>query len=647
MGVVRSGNADGSAAYERAVAKLKEIDAQDFNRLKDSALSVMCSGADAQIYADAGTSRTNLYGSWLMSEEGTSLVVCGATENAHSICQALAALGAKVRIGADVDGIRESFSQGAGIIVVPVALANQTFKGSGQLPVNRCVIDGVGSIIESVGLPDLESFLLAFREGHSDTQLVLIAQEPSLHMSALSRRFLTEPKTCSVKSSMEQDMEHFYFEVGTALLAKPQALCDLIELESSHPCIVFCNSPSDADFADVILKKRGISSVKLIGYVPQLKLTKAIGQIQRKEVSVLVITDVAARGVPLEDFGVVVNYSVPSDPEVYFHRYTAEPGSRTKKVISLVAPLDIANFHYLKKLGKLEFRKAELPSAEELFMSKFAQLKEHAIEKQLLNEPSVVTLVDKVMGDENAREIVSLLLHNTVSVIPALKAAATPREDVSERSDEEEEDSGRRSGGRRSQGNNRGDRNGGRNRRNAGGDGEYEGDFGYEEEDRFRGQSRRHGRNSRDSGSHDGENGNGGRPQRPQRKPVVVDKEARLYVGAGTRGGLSAERVVGDIVKVCGVAQEDVHRVSVRDCYTFVDVADAIADQVIDSLGETDCGSTGDKYFVKKAVTLSIPRPGVVEESESENRDDVELSSDMDVDSDGEGPTLLAVDDTL
>jgi superfamily II DNA/RNA helicase len=175
------------------------------------------------------------------------------------------------------------------------------------------------------------------------------------------------------------DIKHVYYEVGTTLLAKPQALCDLVELEGASTCLVFCNSPSDADFADVILKKRGLTSTKLIGYVPQLKLSKAIQQIQKKEVMTLVLTDVAARGVPLEEFDVVVNYSIPTDPEVYFHRYSGDAGGQTKKVVSLVAPLDIANFHYLKKLGKLEFVQESLPSPEQLFVTKYSQLQSQAL----------------------------------------------------------------------------------------------------------------------------------------------------------------------------------------------------------------------------------------------------------------------------
>jgi superfamily II DNA/RNA helicase len=107
----------------------------------------------------------------------------------------------------------------------------------------------------------------------------------------------------------------------------------------------------------VILKKRGIPSIKLVGYVPQIKLSKAIQQVQKGEISALVLTDVAARGVPLEEFDVVVNYSVPTDPEVYFHRYATETECKTKKVVSLVAALDLSNFHYLKKLGRGVVRK--------------------------------------------------------------------------------------------------------------------------------------------------------------------------------------------------------------------------------------------------------------------------------------------------
>ncbi|MEN9845785.1 MAG: hypothetical protein RIS36_932 [Pseudomonadota bacterium] len=476
-------------------------------------------------------------------------------------------------------------------------------------------------------------------------------------------------------------MEHIYFEVATSLLAKPQALCDILELEGGHSCIVFCNSPSDADFADVILKKRGVSSMKLVGYVPQIKLSKAIQQIQKKEIACLVLTDVAARGIPLEDFDIVVNYSVPTDPEVYFHRYSeSETERKTKKVISLVAALDLSNFHYLKKLGKLEFVQGSLPTPEELFVAKFTQLREQAVERALLSDSALGQLVDKVLADESARDIVAMLLHNTMTVLPSLKSAPAADESGDYAGDDEDEGGSRGRGGR--QGGRRGDR-GGRGRwQDQGGDEDFEDDdsqarfLGTGDGQEERQGGRRDGRRGRDRGDRGGDRqrGNGGRQergnrrdrgeqgdrgdreersseprQRQQRKPIMVDKEARLYVGAGATHGISGEALTQDVINLCGLNAGDVHRVSVRENYSFVDVPEAVADQVVEKLGDSSVPSTGSKYYVKKAVTLSIPREGSSEEAQSDSGFEGGDSHEAHDSSEGhhaeEGPTLLAVDD--
>jgi ATP-dependent RNA helicase DeaD len=490
-------------------------------------------------------------------------------------------------------------------------------------------------------------------------------------------------------------MEHIYYEVGTSLLAKPQALCDLVEFESGKSCIVFCNSPSDADFADVILKKRGISSVKLIGYVPQLKLSKAIQQLQKKEITALVLTDVAARGVPLEDFDVVINYSVPADPEVYFTRFVAEGETKTKKVVSLVAAMDITNFHFLKKLGKVEFVQSEPPTAEQLFLGKFTQLRDQAIEKAAEGDTGLNELVEKVLADDKAREIVTLLLNNTLTVIPALKAAAAPaREERSEFDEEYDEvgqpdfdrqDRGDRRGrdrrdgrggrdnrdnrgnrdtrGNRDDRDNRGNRDDRGNRDERGGrrhrDESYDdGDEGFQGQGHDEGNSdRRGGRRGQGGERGDrgdrGERGEGRRQrQREPRKPMVVDKEARLYVGVGSNKGLSSDELKEQVVNACGVQASDVHRVSLRGAYAFVDVPESVADQVVEKLSATEAKGTGEKFFVKKAVTLSIPREPTAEElaalqsedSFSDHGRDEGAESRHD-DGAEEGPTLLAIDD--
>jgi hypothetical protein len=479
----------------------------------------------------------------------------------------------------------------------------------------------------------------------------------------------------------ENNMEHIYYEVGTSLLAKPQALCDLVEVEAGHTCLVCCNSPSDADFADVILKKRGVASLKLIGYVPQIKLSKALQQLENREVSVLVITDVAARGLPLGDFDVVINYSVPADPEVYFQRFIGEGDTKTKRVLSLVSAMDITNFHFLKKLGKVEFVQAEPPSAGEIFAGKFKQLRDQAVERAESGEPVLTEVIDKILSDDRSRDIISFLIHNTLSVIPALRAASAPQgEEAAEfEEDEFEDDSiqpdfdklneggrrGRRGDGDRGDrrdrregrdgrggrgGRDRGDRrdrgergargdrdrsardhggNGGRGDRgrdrfrDEGGDRSVGFTRGDEGDDRGRGGRGRGGRDRRDrddtrnydrDDSGRGESRGGERrSRRGDRAPAFVNKEARLYVGAGTKHGVVADTLKGELADSCGLDPAEIHRVIVRGAYSFVDVADGIADQVVSKFGAGDNGGQG-RYLVKRAVTLSIPREPTAEE---------------------------------
>jgi ATP-dependent RNA helicase DeaD len=124
----------------------------------------------------------------------------------------------------------------------------------------------------------------------------------------------------------------------------------------------------------------------------------------------------------------------------------------------------------------------------------------------------------------------------------------------------------------------------------------------------------------------------------------VVDKEARLYVGVGSRQGVSSERLTDAVINVCGLNSTDVHRVSVRECYSFVDVPEAVADQVVSKLSETDVPAGEGRYFVKRAVTLSIPREGAEEPMSNEQ---AAAAEDSGMDESDSQPTMLAVDDSI
>lgn len=126
---------------------------------------------------------------------------------------------------------------------------------------------------------------------------------------------------------------------------------------------------------------------------------------------------------------------------------------------------------------------------------------------------------------------------------------------------------------------------------------------------------------------------------------MIVDREARLYVGVGAQQGVSTEGLTDKVVALAGIQPGDVHRISIRPNYSFIDVPEAVADQVVEKLGDSEVDGTGSKYYVKRAVTLSIPREGAQEESSTPSTDEFSAPAESH-DAADEGPTLLAVDET-
>jgi len=437
---------------------------------------------------------------------------------------------------------------------------------------------------------------------------------------------------------------HYFCEVSGELLAKPSALSDMHEAEGLPPTLLFCNSPSDADFVEVLLKKRGIGAAKLIGYVPPPKAARALERLAAKEVSVLVVTDIAARGLNLHDFKVVVNYSVPNDPDIYLQRsglaasgdsddkikFVQAKSGQPGRVVSIVSPLDIANFHYLKKAVELDFRKLELPTAADLLRARADNFQRQAVDKFGLWDENLRQLAAELIKGKDSTAVMAMLLHNTLEVIPQLHAnldKASFERDFPDEDEEERRDDGgrgRRHAGRERSWHDRDHRRGsGSSRDDRGHDYQGASDDQYAEEQytENRIRSERGGRkNGRDREYYD----------------VPRVKEDRLYIGQGYASGLNQDHLLSAITQNCGVAADNVHRISVREQYAFIDVPEELSSKVVDGLNNSE-GPQGNKLFVKKAITIvSAREPGPEEAEFGDHERDSETEPQTYVDETGE-----------
>jgi ATP-dependent RNA helicase DeaD len=169
---------------------------------------------------------------------------------------------------------------------------------------------------------------------------------------SLASSFLKDPKRIEIARKPENDpqIEHIFCRVDGALTAKAEALATYLKRHTPRSAIVFCNTKSDTELVEILLRKRGFEPKRLNSDLSQKERDRVMTGFRSGEVKLLVATDVAARGIDVSDVELVVNYSLHETIETYVHR-TGRTGRAGKSgiALSLVGPADFTVFHTLSR----------------------------------------------------------------------------------------------------------------------------------------------------------------------------------------------------------------------------------------------------------------------------------------------------------
>ncbi len=364
------------------------------------------------------------------------------------------------------------------------------------------------------------------------------------------------------ENSADIVIHHGYYEVGAELLAKPNLLCDYIEANGCPATLVFCNVPSDADFLEVMLKRRGIAARKLIGHVPPHRVSASVEEVQSGALTALILTDVSCQSLHEGTFPLIVNYSVPTDPDIYLDR-VSKAGKAVKdlNVVSFIAALDFSSFHYIKKVADTEFVKLDLPSQEGIAKARVRNLLKQAQTSPAATDERVKQLSGllfdaSVVNDEERQQILSYLIFKALN--PSSGAEALERL----------EEKAQRRGGRLSSG------------------------------ERIALKLAR----AVESGQTDitAESMGEGSFRARERSPSAP-KEARIYLGAGSKHNFDQT----ELNKILGITGEEtpVRRFLQREIFSFVDVLDDAAQETLDKLASATL-ENGEKLYSCKATTI-------------------------------------------
>lgn len=233
--------------------------------------------------------------------------------------------------------------------------------------------------------------------------------------------------------------EQIYYEVNRD--SKYDALARIIDISPDIYAMVFCRTKSDVDELTARLNDNGYNVEALHGDISQIQRTKVIERFKRRSFSVLIATDVAARGIDVNDLTHVINYSIPQSTEAYVHRIgrTGRAG-KTGLAVTFVTSAEKRRLTQIQREIKVNMIKGRLPGPEEIIKhkKKLVELRiTEIIEKEAhLNYHDFATLLlEKIEPADLVAATLQMALKNELCVDNYQNLGGSQKRDKEERDD--------------------------------------------------------------------------------------------------------------------------------------------------------------------------------------------------------------------
>ncbi len=282
--------------------------------------------------------------------------------------------------------------------------------------IERGTLDLIG--VETVVLDEADEMLdMGFRE---DIELILRytpKQRQTLLFSAtmpdeikkITRMYQNNPKFIKISDSKKTIPKIKQVLFKSDDLDKIDDLCKLIEYYDFNLWLIFCNTRRRVDFVYRNLKRRGYKVDSIHGDMTQKVRDKVMNKFRNGNISILVASDIAARGIDVSEVEVVVNYDIPQNPDDYIHRIgrTARAGT-SGYAFNLVSNYESHDLVKIRKIHNLNIKTKKIPSFEEI---------EHIKNKKVMDE--VKNLIENNDLDDYVK-VVSSSKMDSIEVAAAL-----------------------------------------------------------------------------------------------------------------------------------------------------------------------------------------------------------------------------------
>ena len=431
--------------------------------------------------------------------------------------------------GADIMGQIKKLERGCDIVVgTPGRTLDLVKRNKLDLEtVEFLVLDEADEMLSMGFAEDLDAIL---GNTPKDKQTLLFSATMPPDMLKLSKKYMTDPFEISAGSKQETNtnVTHQYFKINSR--DRYPALKRAVDIAPDIYGIIFCRTRAETKEVAERLAEDGYNTDALHGDLSQAQRDYVMNRFRNRQLQLLIATDVAARGLDVNELTHVINYKLPDEDAVYVHR-SGRTGRANNEgySISLLTAKEESRLRYLeKKIGR-KFEKVPIPNGKDICQKQLFNLIDNIKETEIANShidsflPQIYEMFEDMTKEEVLKKIVSTEFNRFLEYYrdaPDLNKTSDPRE--RERSRERENDRDDDRGGRRD----RGDR--------------------------------------RDRGE---------RSERSERKPhTTASNMTRYFINQGNKDGMSPKILMGMINSNLGGATPEIGQIEIMKMFSFFEM---------------------------------------------------------------------------
>tara|TARA_B100001057_G_scaffold179537_1_gene180287 strand:- start:3424 stop:5112 length:1689 start_codon:yes stop_codon:yes gene_type:complete len=378
--------------------------------------------------AQTGTGKTAAFGLPIIHRTNTknintqSLILCPTRELCLQITKDLKSFSkymkglrvASIYGGADIRKQIRELKLGSHIVVgTPGRVLDLLNKSKLKLKdINILVLDEADEMLNMGFKEDIDLIL----EGTSESkQILLFSATMPKEVLKISKNYMKKPKRIEVDSKNEgaKDIEHNYYLVSN-VRDKYQALRRICDINPNIYGIVFCRTRRESKDISSKLLQDGYNADTLNGDLSQSQRDHVMGRFRNNQVQLLIATDVAARGLDVNDLSHIINYNLPDDNQTYIHR-SGRTGRAGKKGISIIigTTRDKRKISSLEKTINKEIISKGIPKGKDICEVQLMSLIEKIVDSEVNSDiekfiPSIMEKVSHLNREDLLKQIVSL-----------------------------------------------------------------------------------------------------------------------------------------------------------------------------------------------------------------------------------------------